>query len=72
MEAKKPRGYRVSLHLEQNDSQSEEINVTDESQAEKRPVPVQEAQKIPYAAHSLFRLGEMLVKAGFVSTLLAG
>ena len=28
------------LSAEQNDSQSEEINVIDESQAEKRPVPV--------------------------------
>ena len=35
-----------SYHLpaEQNDSQSEEINVIDESQAEDRPVPVQEAE----------------------------
>ena len=31
------------LSTEQNDSQSEEINVIDESQAENRPVPVQEA-----------------------------
>ena len=29
---------------EQNDSQSEEINVIDKSQAENRPVPVQEAK----------------------------
>ena len=29
---------------EQNHSQSEEINVIDESQAENRPVPVQEAE----------------------------
>ena len=28
----------------QNDSQPEEINVIDESQAENRPVPVQEAE----------------------------
>ena len=28
----------------QNDSQSEEIDVIDESQAENRPVPVQEAE----------------------------
>ena len=28
------------LSAEQNDSQSEEINVIDESQAEKRPMPV--------------------------------
>ena len=32
------------LSAEQNDSQSEEINVTDESQAENRPVFVQEAE----------------------------
>ena len=30
------------------------------------------AQKIAYAAHSLSRLGELHVKAGYVSTLLAG
>ena len=82
------------LFAEQNDSQSEEINVIDESQAENRPVPVQEAemrlkkvffgrsfgllclaaaQKITHAAHSsLSRLGELHVKAGYVSTLLAG
>ena len=32
------------LSAEQNDSQSEEINVIDESQAENRPVAVQEAK----------------------------
>ena len=32
------------LSAEQNDSQSEEINVTNESQAENRPLPVQEAE----------------------------
>ena len=32
------------LSAEQNDSQSEEINVIDKSQAENRPVPVQEAE----------------------------
>ena len=32
------------LSAGQNDSQSEEINVIDESQAENRPVPVQEAE----------------------------
>ena len=32
------------LSAEQNASQSNEINVIDESQAEKRPVPVQEAE----------------------------
>ena len=32
------------LSAEQNDSQSEEINVIDESQAENRPVFVQEAE----------------------------
>ena len=42
-------GYFRSYHLpvlssEQNDSQSEEINVIDESQAEKRSVPIQEAE----------------------------
>ena len=30
------------------------------------------AQKIAHAAHSLSRLGDLYVKAGFVSTLLAG
>ena len=30
------------------------------------------AQKITHAAHSLSRLGELYVKAGYVSTLLAG
>ena len=39
------RSYHLPvLPAEQNDSQSEEINVIDESQAEKRPVPVQEAE----------------------------
>ena len=32
------------LSAEQNDSQSEEINVIDESLADNRPVPVQEAE----------------------------
>ena len=32
------------LSAELNDSQSEEINVIDESQAENRPVPVLEAE----------------------------
>ena len=32
------------LSSEQNDSQSEEINVIDKSQAENRPVPVQYAE----------------------------
>ena len=34
--------YRISA--EQNDSQSEEINVMDQSQVENRPVPVKEAE----------------------------
>ena len=39
------RSYRMPvLSPEQNDSQSEEINVIDESQAENRPVPLQEAE----------------------------
>ena len=39
------RSYRLPvLSAEQNDSQSEEINVIDKSQAENRPVPVQEAE----------------------------
>ena len=42
------------LSAEQNDSQSEEINVIDESQAENRLVPVQEAEirreKFPWSA----------------------
>ena len=36
--------YLPVLSAEQNVSQSEEINVTDESQAENRPVPAQEAE----------------------------
>ena len=41
--------YFRSCHLpvlsaEQNDSQPEEVNVIDESQAENRPVPLQEAE----------------------------
>ena len=88
------RSYHLTaLSAEQNDSQSEEVNVIDESQAENGPVPVQEAQmrwkksflgrplcllclaaaqEITHAAHSLSRLGELHVKAGYVSTLLAG
>ena len=39
------RSYHLPvLSAEQNDSQSEEINVIDESQAENRPVHVQEAE----------------------------
>ena len=39
------RSYHLPMSsAKQNDSQSEEINVTDESQAENRPVPVQEAE----------------------------
>ena len=39
------RSYHLPvLSVEQNDSQSEELNVLDESQAENRPVPVQEAE----------------------------
>ena len=39
------RSYHLPmLSAEQNDSQSEEINVIDESQAENRPVLVQEAE----------------------------
>ena len=41
------RSYHLPvLSAEQNDSQSEEINVIDEFQAENRPVPVQEAEII--------------------------
>ena len=90
--------YFHSYHLpvlsaEQNDSQSEETNVINESQAENRPVPMQEAeirwkksflgrpscllclaaaQGVTHAAHSLSRLGELHVKADYVSTLIAG
>ena len=39
-----PSYYLPVLSAEQNDSQSEEINVIDESQAENRLVPVQEAE----------------------------
>ena len=39
------RNYHLLvLSAEQNNSQSEEINVIDESQADNRPVPVQEAE----------------------------
>ena len=39
------RSYHLPvLSAEQNDSQFEEINVIDESEAENRPVPVQEAE----------------------------
>ena len=39
------RSYHLPvLFAEQNDSQSEEINVIDKSQAENRPVPMQEAE----------------------------
>ena len=39
------RSYHLPvLAAELNDSQSEEINVTDESQAENKPVPMQEAE----------------------------
>ena len=39
------RSYHLPvLSAEQNDSQSEEINVKDKSQAENRPLPVQEAE----------------------------
>ena len=39
------RSYHLPvLSAEQNDSQSEEIDVIDESQAENRPVPAQEAE----------------------------
>ena len=95
------REFFRSYHLpvfsaEQNDSQSEEINVIDESQTENRPVVVQEAEikwkKVPLVGLSVWllclaaaqkrahacpltvmsRLGELHVKAGYVSTLLAG
>ena len=39
------RSYRLPVSsAEQSDSQSEEINVIDESQEENRPVPVQAAK----------------------------
>ena len=39
------RSYHLPvLSAEQNDSQPEEVNEIDESQAENRPVPVQEAE----------------------------
>ena len=85
------RSYHLPvLSAEQNDSQSEEINVIDESQAENRAVSMLEAE-IRWKKVSLFgrfvccqglaaakkiahaaRLGELHVKAGYVSTLLAG
>ena len=46
--------YLPVLSAEQNDSQSEEFNMIDESQAENRPVPWQKAeirwQKVPWSA----------------------
>ena len=48
------RSYHLPvLSAEQNDSQPEEINVIDESQAEDRPVPVQEAE-IMYQSNRSF------------------
>ena len=39
------RSYHLPLlSADQNDGQSDKINVIDESRAEKRPVPVQEAE----------------------------
>ena len=39
-------GYHLPvLSAEQSDSQSEEINAIDKSQAENRPAPVQEAER---------------------------
>ena len=71
----------------QFDSQSEEINVIDQSQAGNRShnrlwllmeksflsrslslLCLAAAQEITHAAHSLSRLGELHVKAGYVST----
>ena len=85
------RSYHLPVLCdEQNDSQSREVNVIDESQAENRPVKEAEirwkksflgrplrllclaaAQEIAHAAHSLSRLGELHVKASYISTLLA-
>ena len=46
--------YQCYPAAEQNNSQFEEINIVDESQAENRPVPVQEAEitwkKFPWSA----------------------
>ena len=72
------RSYHLPvLSAEQNDSQSEEINVIDKSQAENRPVPVQEAeipwkkvsllclmaaQTIAHAARSLSHLSTLLAR----------
>ena len=81
------------LSAEKNDSQSEEINIVDESQADETgPCMCRKqkygeksffgqpfcllcsvaSQKITHAAHSMSWLGELRVKAGYVSTLLAG
>ena len=39
------RSYHLPvLSAEQNDSQSKEINIIEQAQAENRPVPVQEAE----------------------------
>ena len=47
------------LSVEQNEGQSEEINVIDESQAENRPMPVQEAEiryeKVSLVCHFVCR-----------------
>ena len=50
------RSYHLPvLSAEQNDSQSAEINVIDESQAKNRPVPLQEAEirwkKVSFVGH---------------------
>ena len=39
------RGYHLPCYLPNYDSQSEEINVIDESHAENGPVPVQETER---------------------------
>ena len=48
----------MAARSEKNDSQSEEINVIDESQAKNRPVPVQEAE-IRYGSY----LGKVFIFA---------
>ena len=71
---------------DQNDSENGETNATGESQAEDKPVKENMPPKYPFCppscllfsvsglsfARPLSRLGELHVKAGYVSTLLAG
>ena len=57
------RSYHLPvLSAEQKDSQSEEINVKDESQAKNKPMPVQEAE-IRGAYHLAIKSGNFGLKS---------